>query len=165
MARKRKKIDVGGIRNEVKHLKDGLGRPVDPGIVEAVTILNACSFTTRSSCEGHPRVVHSEKYRPSLTPWVRVECESGDELHMLVGLLQRFYSGHAAPSHYALLVLELLKDEKILVNIVNAGADVLKKYPTEDEDELVAGCKGEWQAFVDFYRELLREYGAAGVDP
>jgi hypothetical protein len=44
---------------------DGVGCPIDPGILETVVVFNLLSISTTMSCEGHPD-------RPETHPWVEI---------------------------------------------------------------------------------------------
>lgn len=46
-----------------RRVVDGIGRPIDPGILETVVALNLLSISTTASCEGHPD-------RPQTHPWI-----------------------------------------------------------------------------------------------
>lgn len=54
---------------EVNQWTDGLGKPIDAGIKEAVIALNLLGFKTRQSCEGH--LDHGYPY-----PWVDFDLSS-----------------------------------------------------------------------------------------
>lgn len=56
----------------VKRIIDGIGRPVDEGVVLLVATLRSYGFATTASCEGHAD-------RKS-APWVRIESPSAPEL-------------------------------------------------------------------------------------
>lgn len=53
-------------RREVEHLVDKLGKEIDAGIKETISILRAMDFPTSSSCAGH---TEPQRYGP---PYVEV---------------------------------------------------------------------------------------------
>lgn len=54
------------MRSRVTHMKDKLGKEVDPGIAETVVVLNLLSIPTTQSCEGH--LDHGTG-----APWIDIE--------------------------------------------------------------------------------------------
>lgn len=59
---------------KVKTLTDGLGMPVDPGIVETVAILRLFGFITTMSCWGHLDRITGGPYVKIVSPEAK-ECE------------------------------------------------------------------------------------------
>lgn len=67
----------------VKHLVDGINRPVDEGIILTVAVLRSHGFNTTASCEGH-----AERTCP---PWV--DIESVDAPKLLIAMQDGPHSG------------------------------------------------------------------------
>jgi hypothetical protein len=79
--------------SEVDALRDGIGKPIDPGIRETVAILQLLGLHTRQSCEGHIdwglpapwvdlSVPEAEKLREEIEPfehWLEVFEEGTEE--------------------------------------------------------------------------------------
>jgi hypothetical protein len=50
------------VRRAALGLRDGIGNPVDSGIIDTVAILLLMGFRTTSSCAGHPQRLLTEPY-------------------------------------------------------------------------------------------------------
>ena len=122
------------IRTEVERLTDGLGKPVDEGIIEAVTGLRALSFPTSASVQGH--FEHGCHY-----PWIDIEIPDSKERpktiedkedierkrlqleHRLLDLLEDFYSNRLVPYHvtlkYPAYAAELVSPKKCRRGSIN----------------------------------------------
>lgn len=55
--------DPKEVEKELRNITDGLGLPMDEGMIRPCVILNSLGFKTRQSCEGH-----EDKY--SSRPWI-----------------------------------------------------------------------------------------------
>ena len=55
------------------HVIDGIGTPIDAGIIDVVVGLNAVGVNTQASCEGH--LDHGNAH-----PWIRIGAPSVDDL-------------------------------------------------------------------------------------
>jgi len=51
--RARRRAQWDEVREDVNHIVDALGMPIDEGVKEAVTALRVFGFPTVASCEGH----------------------------------------------------------------------------------------------------------------
>jgi hypothetical protein len=82
--------------DKIKHLVDGIGRPVDDGIVLTVAALRCHGFTPTASCEGH-----AERTSP---PWVDIESSDAPKL---IKIMQD--GAHSGP--------EFLQNRKAVVDV------------------------------------------------
>lgn len=55
------------------HVKDALGKPIDPEIFETVIALNALGMSTVMSCGGH-----LDEQRGLIMPWVDIDPVNAD---------------------------------------------------------------------------------------
>lgn len=78
MTNKIKQSNWAKVAAQVDEIKDGLGKPIEPGIKEAVIALSALGINTTQSCEGHLD-------RGFAGPWVEISPEETEELKKLRG--------------------------------------------------------------------------------
>jgi hypothetical protein len=101
---------IEDLRNRLRRVTDGLGAPIDEGILDTVVAMNAVGLRTSQSCQGH------RNGRGTLYPWVEVAPEEpaqpawwdDDDLSRAMGqslsrlylrateLLTEFYQSHPA---------------------------------------------------------------------
>jgi hypothetical protein len=68
--------------DQLTHVTDALGRPIDPGIFETVVALTVVGFHTTMSCEGH--LDHG-----IAAPWVDIEPKEAEALRRQISAVQR----------------------------------------------------------------------------
>jgi hypothetical protein len=160
------------IRKEIDQITDATGRPIEPGIKEAVIMFNAHGLRTRQSCEGHSetdRVLEEQ----TLAPWVEVYPEEpdvekwqyNDELREKVDkegrelrlksirLLDQFYRVNDRKVPYD----AMLGFDNIAYGfrIQSNGLEVLPDLPEETRNERRLLYKKEMDDFTEF---LKNEY-------
>ncbi|MGW0495768.1 hypothetical protein ACWD0Z_10165 [Streptomyces sp. NPDC003007] len=156
-------------KRAVRRLRDGLGKPVDPAIVETVAILRLLSFTTTGSCGGHADRL--------LAPYVdfRSATNSNDRQHIeeapdpatrrrrknqtiqrnaaelgrLVSLLERFYDDGAVPYRQRLICQGF---GLIGYRLTTQDADLVTVASKDERRELVKRQRHEFDAFTAFLK-------------
>lgn len=167
-----KELRLQEIRNEIEQITDATGRPIEPGIKEAVVMFNAHGLRTRQSCEGHSETDRDFEQQ-SLAPWVEVNPEEpdvekwqyNDELREKVDkegrelrlksirLLDRFYRVNERKVPYDVM----LGFDNIAYGfrIQSNGLEVLPDLPEETRNERRLLYKKEMDDFTEF---LKNEY-------
>lgn len=120
---KLKKLDE--IRKEVDKITDGLGKPVDKGIKEAVVMFKANGFNTTNSCEGH--IDRGRPYAFVDVDYIRLsEYEEKEKLTLINELKSKGYK-----------VLEDFKEsDKELLSRINEFKNKIKIVKKEVEIKL-----------------------------
>jgi hypothetical protein len=77
---------------------DGVGCPIDPGILETVVALNLLSISTTMSCEGHAE-------RPETHPWVEIGVIDNEERQTA----NRAYTLHQKANNLPIITEEAAK--------------------------------------------------------
>ena len=80
-------------------ITDGLGKKIDPGIIEAVTFLNLLEIPTTQSCEGHLPPIIGDSY-----PWIEIstpEINKWDD----IGQIEKILKPRNLKSQKAMLIL------------------------------------------------------------
>ncbi|MEU3251083.1 hypothetical protein [Streptomyces sp. NPDC006997] len=162
-------------RRQVRQLRDGLGKPVDRQIVEAVTILRVLGFTTTGSCGGHADRLLAPYvgFRSATNAEDRQYIEQAPdqaarrrrknqtirhnaaELGRLVPLLGRFYDGSAVPYKQRLICQGF---GVIGYRLTTQDADLVTVVSKDERRELVKRQRREFDAFTKF---LEAEFFAA----
>ncbi len=159
------------IAQQMRETTDSLGKPIDPGILEAVIVLNVLGFTTEQSCEGH-----LDRALPA--PWVRIinaEAEAADdraivayqqqdfiqggiyqaqarlalakEQSRLLDYVQRFYDEHEAATDCRLIIYPTMAGR---LQLESQGAAALPAQPVEVQQAKLLDYQAEMQAFTTF---------------
>lgn len=122
---------------EINQLTDGLGWPVDEGIKECVTALQAYQFPTTASCEGHIEGNHGSPH-----PWINISVpkpldwqDDNKKQEMktanlklqesMIKLLEEFYQDRNVPYNARLILDQFGFGEFSLQSL---GANVMKLY-------------------------------------
>lgn len=154
-------------RRKVRQIRDGLGKPVDRQIVEAVTILRLLGFTTTGSCGGHADRMLSPyvAFRSAANADDRQRIEeaadqaargrrksqaiqhNAAELGRLLSLLERFYNTRAVPYRQRLICQGF---GVIGYRLTTQDADLVTVAPKDDRRELVKRQRREFDAFTKF---------------
>jgi hypothetical protein len=162
-------------KRAVRRLRDGLGRPVDPGIVETVAILRLLGFTTTGSCGGHADRLLAPyvDFRSATNADDRRRLEeaadqvtrrrrknqairhNAAELGRLVPLLERFYDGSAVPYRQRLICQGF---GVIGYRLTTQDADLVAVFSKDERRELVRRQRHEFDTFTTF---LKAEFFAA----
>lgn len=159
-------------KKSVKRLRDGLGKGVDAGIIDAVIGLRLHGFITISSCEGHARRVtggpyvvmesyeaakcaalsreyikthpeKSKKYRK------KANYHRAMELDKLLSLLSEFYAKREVSLQNRLIVQSM----PMSMNILQCqGAESAWAKSMSERKELLTEGKAEMDAFVRFLK-------------
>jgi hypothetical protein len=146
---------------------DGLGKEIDPGIMNIVVALNATGIRTRASCEGH-------LHRAEAYPWIDIECPQADRLEQeILACLDQDYrlGGQRSQKSKGLLRKHrslLIEEEQKLVALLSTFYRV---HPMDYDRHLIISrfAKGEvrmqshgaeYQEFRDRYERAakLKEY-------
>ena len=69
------KQDLDEARKQVIRLTDKLGNPIDPGILDLVTVLRLLGINTTGSCEGHLGRFTSGPYIMFQSPLAKKLCD------------------------------------------------------------------------------------------
>jgi hypothetical protein len=145
-------------REEVDHLADGLGNPIDEDIKESVVALRAHEFPTYASCDGHG----------SSGPWIQVEAlapedwreseakqkewqrENLRQRDRITELLNEFYRERQTPSDIRLA----LERHGIFgaFRIQSAGAEAIGDLSLSERQEKYRLYKKEMDDFTEFLR-------------
>lgn len=162
-------------RRQVRQLRDGLGKPVDRQIVEAVTTLRLLGFTTTGSCGGHADRMLSPyvAFRSATNADDRQHIEeaadqiarrrrksqaiqhNAAELGRLLSLLERFYDTRAVPYRQRLICQGF---GIIGYRLTAQDADLVAVVSKDERRELVKRQRLEFDAFTAF---LEAEFFAA----
>ncbi|WP_369042470.1 hypothetical protein [Streptomyces sp. Midd1] len=156
-------------KRAVGALRDGLGKPVDPPIVETVTILRLLGFTTHSSCGGHldrpanPYVAFrspSNQADRRLIEEAATQAEkrrrtneaiqhNAIELARLLPLMERFYETCDVPQSRQLIVQGF---GVIGYRLTTQSADLVHVVSKDERHELVDVQCQEFDAFTEFLK-------------
>jgi hypothetical protein len=156
-------------KRAVRRLRDGLGKPVDPAVVETVAILRLLGFTTTSSCGGHadrllsPYVAfrsatnaddrrHIEDATDQATRqhWKNQTIQhNAAELGRLLSLLERFYDDRAVPYRQRLICQGF---GVIGYRLTTQDADLVAVVPEGERRVLVERQRQEFDACAKFLR-------------
>jgi hypothetical protein len=94
-----------GMEEAARRAVDGMGRHIDPGILELVVALNLAGFPTLSSCEGHlrqlsryPWVEVGDRLREDATPDARrlIRAHNDRSIRRLIGVAESFGASREA---------------------------------------------------------------------
>lgn len=159
---------------ETDQLVDGLGKPIDAGILETVTALRAWGFVTTGSCEGHPD--HGTPH-----PWVDISRDAATrrrltkernelfedqalrevdqplslEANRLVALLEQFYGEHQVAFYRVTLVVR--RGLPFVMRLEPAGVLVTSTY--EEPERWLPLYQAEMQRFGSWLRLHVSETG------
>ncbi|MFD9431462.1 hypothetical protein [Streptomyces sp. NPDC060002] len=156
-------------KRAVGELRDGLGKPVDPAIVETVTVLRLLDFTTHSSCGGHldrpasPYVAFRASSNQADRRFIE-EAETQDEqrrrkdeamqhnaavLDRLLGYLERFYVDRDVPLQQRLICQGF---GVIGYRLTTQSADLVHVATKDERHDLVDVQRQEFDAFTEFLK-------------
>jgi hypothetical protein len=155
----REKID------EAKNLKDKLGTPIDPEILETVAAFRALDFPTSQSCAGHdgsgspfPWV---EVYADRPEGWSSKKKETSKEWRennfrhreRMISLMEEFYRGRGVPFDARLTLMNIGVFGGFRVQ--SLGAESIGVCPQEEQGERLLHYRKEMSDFTEFLKDRL----------
>ena len=103
------------LREHFKRVVDGIGTPIDQGILDTVVAFNAIGLYTTASCEGHidEGLAH---------PWIDISCEDAEKLAGKIAW--KLYEGKREEEETKRMMQQhrlcLLREEQKLVEFLDA---------------------------------------------
>jgi hypothetical protein len=130
---------------------DGMGRPIDRGIIGVVLGLNAHRIRTRMSCEGH--LDHGLLY-----PWIWVPAEDQGKLAEVLNAFNHAHeeAGEQAMDHMLIILCNFIEDMCVLQNF---GAACQNEREPQLKAKKLKEYQTEMQAFAEFLKERFFEDG------
>ncbi|MEV8548191.1 hypothetical protein [Streptomyces sp. NPDC051572] len=156
-------------KHAVRRLRDGLGRPVDRGVIETVAILRVLGVHTNMSCGGHvdrllsPYVTFaspdsnddrrrgyaSDDRRLRRRLIGRASRRNAQELHILLPHLERFYQGRDVPQSKRLILQGF---GPLGYRLTSQSADLVHVVPRHERRALLDEQRQEFRAFTEFLK-------------
>lgn len=147
---------------EIESITDGLGKPIDNNIKQAVIALRVYGFPTTGSCEGHldwglpyPWIdVNEEEPVDLVTNKSSQEAWRKANLHQqqhLLALLTQFYKGRTTPFD-AQLAFEPGRYEAF--RLQSRGGNIIRILPKEQQQGKLTLYQREMAAFAAFLKTL-----------